>query len=152
LAAYGKYLPQWRDEMDPVLVRRLDLGLSLTASDVGRAEAERTAYHQRLRRFFEDYDLLLCPTAAVTATPLDEPLPAEIAGRPMTQHIDMLLPTYAFNFSAYPAITVPCGFSNEGLPVGLQIAAGWRQDARVLTAAAAFEAAAPWAGRRPSID
>ena len=70
----------------------------------------------------------------------------------MTQHIDMLLPTYAFNFSAFPAITVPCGFSNEGLPVGLQIAAGWRQDARVLTAAAAFEAAAPWAGRRPPID
>jgi Asp-tRNA(Asn)/Glu-tRNA(Gln) amidotransferase A subunit family amidase len=151
LAGYGKYLPQWRDQMDPVLVRRLDLGLSLTAADVGRAEAERTAYHQRLRRFFEGYDLLLCPTTAVTATPLDEPLPAEIAGRPMAQNIDMLLPTYAFNFSAYPAITVPCGFSDDGLPVGLQIVAGWRRDARVLTAAAAFEAAAPWAGRRPPV-
>ncbi|HLW48464.1 MAG TPA: amidase family protein [bacterium] len=151
LASYGKYLPRWRDEMDPVLVRRLDLGLSLTAADVGRAEAERTAYHHRLGRFFERYDLLLLPAAAVTATPLDDPMPAEIAGRPMTQHIDMLLPTYAFNFSAYPAITVPCGFSEDGLPVGLQIVAGWRQDARVLTAAAAFEAAAPWADRRPPI-
>jgi amidase len=151
LASYAKYLPQWRDEMDPVLVRRLDLGLSLTAADIGRAEAERTAYHQRLRRFFEGYDLLVCPTTAVTATALDDPLPAEIAGRPMAQHIDMLLPTYAFNFSAYPAITVPCGFSDDGLPVGLQIVAGWRGDARVLTAAAAFEAAAPWAGRRPPV-
>jgi Asp-tRNA(Asn)/Glu-tRNA(Gln) amidotransferase A subunit family amidase len=151
LASYGKYLPQWRSEMDPVLVRRLDLGLSLTAADVGRAEAERTAYHHRLRRFFERYDLVLLPTTAVTATPLDDPLPAEISGRPMAQHIDMLLPTYAFNFSAYPAITVPCGFGDDGLPVGLQIAAGWRQDARVLTAAAAFEAASPSADRRPPV-
>lgn len=149
LASYGKYLAQWRDQMDPVLVRRLDLGLSLSAADIGRAEAERTAYHHRLRRFFERYDLLLLPATAVTATPLDDPMPAEISGRPMATHIDMLLPTYAFNFSAYPAITVPCGFSDEGLPVGLQIVAGWRQDARVLTAAAAFEAAAPWADRRP---
>jgi amidase len=151
LASYGQYLPQWRSEMDPALVRRLELGLSLTAADVGRAEAERTAYHHRLRRFFERYDLLLLPTTAVTATPLDAPLPAEIAGRPIAQHIDMLLPTYAFNFSAYPAITVPCGVSEDGLPVGLQIAAGWRQDARVLTAAAAFEAAAPWTDRRPPV-
>jgi amidase len=149
LASYGRYLPQWRDQMDPVLVRRLELGLTLTAADIGRAEAERTAYHHRLRRFFERYDLLLLPAAAVTATPLDRPLPAEIAGRPMAQHIDMLLPTFAFNFSAYPAITVPCGLSDEGLPVGLQIVAGWRQDARVLAAAAALEAAAPWSGRRP---
>ncbi|HEV2358844.1 MAG TPA: amidase family protein, partial [bacterium] len=73
------------------------------------------------------------------------------AGRRIAQHLDMLLPTYAFNFSAYPAITVPCGFTGEGLPVGLQIVAGWRQDARVLGAAAAFEAAAPWTARRPAL-
>jgi amidase len=151
IATVGKYLEQWRDQMDPILVRRLDLGNSLTPADIGRAEVERTAYHQRLRRFFERYDLLLLPATAVAATPLDAPMPSEIAGRRITQHIDMLLPTFAFNFSAYPAITVPCGFTSEGLPVGLQIVAGWQQDARVLTAAAAFEAAAPWAGRRPPV-
>jgi Asp-tRNA(Asn)/Glu-tRNA(Gln) amidotransferase A subunit family amidase len=79
-------------------------------------------------------------------------MPSEIAGRPITQHIDMLLPTFAFNFSAYPAITVPCGVTDEGLPVGLQIVAGWQQDARVLTAAAAYEAAAPWTDRRPAVE
>ena len=149
IATVGKFLDKWRDQMDPILVRRLDLGNSLTPADIGRAEVERTAYHQRLRRFFERYDLLLLPATAVAATPLDAPMPSEIAGRRITQHIDMLLPTFAFNFSAYPAITVPCGFTDESLPVGLQIVAGWQQDARVLTAAAAFEAAAPWADRRP---
>ena len=149
LATVGRYLEQWREQMDPILVRRLELGRSLTPDDIGRAEVERTAYHHRLRRFFEHHDLLLLPATAVAATPLDLPLPAEIAGRRITQHIDMLLPTFAFNFSAYPAITVPCGFTDEGLPVGLQIVAGWQQDARVLTAAAAFEAAFPWADRRP---
>ena len=151
IAGTGKYLAQWRDQMDPYLVRRLDLGNSLTPADIARAETERTAYHHRLRRFFERYDLLLLPTTAVAATPLDAPLPDEIAGRRITQHIDMLLPTFAFNFSAHPAITVPCGFTDGGLPVGLQIAAGWRQDARVLTAAAAFEAAFPWTDRRPTL-
>lgn len=151
LATVGKYLEQWRAQMDPILVRRLELGRSLTPDDIGRAEVERTAYHHRLRRFFERYDLLLLPATAVAATPLDAPMPSEIAGRRITQHIDMLLPTFAFNFSAYPAITVPCGFTDEGLPVGLQIVAGWRQDARVLTAAAAFEAAFPWTDRRPPL-
>ncbi|HEV2282212.1 MAG TPA: amidase [bacterium] len=151
IATVGKYLDQWRDQMDPILVRRLDLGRSLTPADIGRAEVERTAYHQRLRRFFERYDLLLLPATAVAATPLDAPMPSEIAGRPISQHIDMLLPTFAFNFSGYPAITVPCGVTDEGLPVGLQIVAGWRQDARVLTAAAAYEAAVPWTDRRPPV-
>jgi amidase len=149
IATVGKYLDKWREQMDPILVRRLELGYSLTPADIGRAEVERTAYHQRLRRFFERYDLLLLPATAVAATPLDAPMPSEIAGRPISQHIDMLLPTFAFNFSAYPAITVPCGVTDEGLPVGLQIVGGWRRDARVLAAAAAYEAAVPWADRRP---
>jgi Asp-tRNA(Asn)/Glu-tRNA(Gln) amidotransferase A subunit family amidase len=152
MATVGKYLDRWRDQMDPILVRRLDLGATLTPAEIGRAEVERTAYHHRLRRFFERYDVLLLPATAVAATPLDAPIPAEIAGRPITQHIDMLLLTFAFNFSAYPAITVPCGVTNDGLPVGLQIVAGWQQDARVLTAAAALEAAAPWTGRRPAVN
>jgi Asp-tRNA(Asn)/Glu-tRNA(Gln) amidotransferase A subunit family amidase len=151
LATVGKYLDKWREQMDPILVRRLEVGHSLTPQDIGKAEVERSAYHQRLRKFFEHYDLLLLPTTAIAAMPLGELFPGEIAGRRIAQHLDMLLTSFAFNFSAHPAISVPCGQTADGLPVGLQIVAGWRQDAAVLRAAAAFEAAAPWTGRRPPL-
>jgi amidase len=151
-ATVGKYLDKWREQMDPILVRRIEISEALTAADIGRAEVERSAYHQRLRRFFERYDLLLCPTTAIAASTLDAPLPKEIAGRTLRDHLDMLVLTYAFNLSAYPAISVPCGATQDGLPVGLQIAGGWRQDALVLKAAAAFEGAKPWVNRRPPLD
>jgi amidase len=151
-AAVGQYLDQWRGEMDPLLVKRLELARSLSAADVSRAEVARSAYHLRLRRFFESHDLLCCPTTATAALPLSGPIPAAIGGRPVTQPTDMLIPTLAFNLSGYPAISVPCGTTAGGLPVGLQLVAGWRGDARVLAAAAAFEAAFPWADRRPPLD
>jgi Asp-tRNA(Asn)/Glu-tRNA(Gln) amidotransferase A subunit family amidase len=151
-AAVGHYLDQWREQMDPVLVKRLELGRALTAADAARAEVARSAHHQRLRRFFERYDLLLTPTTATAALPLGAPVPATIGGRPIGQPVDMLIPTLTFNFSGYPAISVPCGSTAEGLPLGLQIVGGWREDARVLQAAAAAEAALPWHGRRPPLD
>jgi amidase len=151
IATVGKYLDRWRAQMDPILVRRIELGRSLTPQQIGEAEVARSAYHQRLRRFFERYDLLVLPTAAVAATPLDDPIPREIAGRTITQHLDMLVPTFAFNLSPHPAISVPCGRTAQSLPVGLQIVGGWRHDALVLRAAAAFEAAAPWTDRRPAL-
>jgi Asp-tRNA(Asn)/Glu-tRNA(Gln) amidotransferase A subunit family amidase len=150
-ATTAKYLDEWRDQMDPVLVRRLEVGASLTAAEVGRAEVERTAYHQRLRGFFERYDLLLLPTTATPARPLNALVPAEIEGRPIAQPLDMLVPTFAFNLSSHPAISVPCGVTDGGLPVGLQIVGGWQQEALVLRAAAAFEAARPWTHRRPKL-
>jgi amidase len=150
-ATVGPYLEEWREQMDPILVRRLEVGRGLTGADIGRAEVARSAYHQRLRRFFERHDLLLCPTAATTARPLDALLPAEIAGRPIQDHLDMMTLTFAFNLSGFPAISVPCGLDADGLPVGLQIVGGFRQDALVLRAAAAFEAARPWLAHRPPV-
>jgi Asp-tRNA(Asn)/Glu-tRNA(Gln) amidotransferase A subunit family amidase len=150
-AAVGGHLEEWRAELDPILVRRLELGQSLSATAIGQAELARTAHHHRLRQFFARYDLLLLPTTSIAARPLDALLPSEIAGRPIRDHLDMMLLTYAFNLSGYPAISVPCGFTAAGLPLGLQIVGGWRQDALVLRAAAAFEAARPWAAYRPQV-
>ncbi|HYM71142.1 MAG TPA: amidase family protein [bacterium] len=152
IATVGKHLAQWRDQMDPILVQRLDLSRGLTPEQIGQAEVARTAYHQRLVRFFERYDLLALPATSTAATPLSALLPKEIAGRPITQHLDTLIPTFAFNLSAFPAISVPCGWTKSGLPVGLQIVAGWRQDARALVAAACFETARPWADRPPPLQ
>ena len=144
-ASLGKHLDAWRDQMDPVLVSRLEIAANTTAVDVARAEVERTAYHQRLVAFFEQYDVLLLPTSATPPLPLDVQFPIEVGGRSVRQPIDMLLPTYAFNFSNFPAISVPAGWTDDGLPVGLQIVGGWQQDTLVLRAAAAFEEARPWA-------
>ncbi|MGE3270631.1 MAG: amidase [Chloroflexota bacterium] len=150
-ASLGRYLAEWRDQMDPILVQRLELSADATAVDVARAEVERTAYHQRLCAFFERYDLLLTPTTATPPLPLDVQFPVQVAGQTVQQPIDMLLPTYAFNFSNHPAISVPAGWTDDGLPVGLQIVGGWLQDAQVLRTAAAFEQARPWADRYPPL-
>lgn len=69
----------------------------------------------------------------------------------LTSYIEWLLPTYAFSVLGVPAISVPCGFTDAGLPVGLQIVGPWRGEATVLRAAAAFEAAQPWAHLRPPV-
>lgn len=150
-ASLGKYLAEWREQMDPVLVARLELAANTTAVDVARAEVERTAYHQRLCAFFEQFDLLLLPTSVTPPLPLDVRFPIDVAGASLAQPIDMLLPTYAFNFSNHPAISVPAGWTAGGLPVGLQIVGGWQQDGLVLRAAAAFEQARPWADRKPPL-
>jgi Asp-tRNA(Asn)/Glu-tRNA(Gln) amidotransferase A subunit family amidase len=75
--------------------------------------------------------------------------PREINGVPMTNYIQWVLLTYAFTVVGLPAISVPCGFTRDGLPVGLQIVGRWRDEAGVLRVAAAFEQAAPWAHQRP---
>ena len=102
-----------------------------------------------LAAFFTRHDLIVTPTAAVPPFPVEVVSPTEINGTPMTNYIEWALLTYAFTVVGLPAISVPCGFTREGLPVGLQIVGRWRDDAGVLRAAAAFEAAAPWADRRP---
>jgi amidase len=146
---HDEKLPKWRDVMQDNLVGNIDQGLALRAADIGRAERLRTALWHRVRRFFERYDLIVAPTTAVLPFPVEVKFPTTIDGRPMTNYIQWLLPTYAFTVVGVPAISLPCGFSRDGLPVGLQIAGPWRAEAAVLRAAAAFEAAAPWTGRRP---
>jgi amidase len=142
-------LPRWRDVMQEHLVRNIDDGLGLTAADVMRAERLRTALWHRVREFFQGHDLILTPTTAVTPFPVEEWYPREINGKPMANYIAWVLLTYAFTVVGLPAISVPCGFTRDGLPVGLQIVGRWRDEATVLRAAAAFERAAPWTQHRP---
>ena len=151
-AAVGDYAETWAAQMDPLLVWRLEQGRALSLRDVGKAETARTALYQRVRQFFETYDLLLLPTTVAPPYAAHGGYPTTVAGRPISTPYEILLLTYAFNVTGQPAISVPAGWTAEGLPIGLQIVGRRHADALVLRAAAAFEAAAPWAQRRPPVD
>jgi amidase len=143
-------LGQWKPVMQENLVKNIEQGLALTASEIAAAERARTELFHRVRTFFETYDLILTPTAAVPPFPLEfRSGPPTINGVPMKHYIQWALLTYAFTLVNAPAISVPCGFTRDGLPVGLQIAGRWRDEALVLRAAAAFERAQPWTHVRP---
>jgi amidase len=96
-------------------------------------------------------DLLVLPTVAMPPFPVEQPYPAQINGRPLSSYTEWFSLTYAITLTGLPAISVPCGFTREGLPVGLQLVGRRRQDAAVLRAAAAVEAAAPWADHLPPV-
>jgi aspartyl-tRNA(Asn)/glutamyl-tRNA(Gln) amidotransferase subunit A len=141
-------LPEWRSKMDPGFVEALEIGMSLSASQVVHAAMKREEFWQHVRQYFERFDLLLTPTIAVPPFTVGVNYPKEIAGRPAARR-DWMRFTYPFNLTGQPAATVPCGWSAEGTPVGLQIVGRRFDDQSVLRASAAFESACPWAHHRP---
>ena len=151
VALHADRLPRWREAMQPGLVWNVEQGLALGPRDIARAEKLRTVLWHRVRRFFEAYELLVLPTVAISPFPVEEPYPTEIGGKRLDNYTQWFLLTYAISLTGLPAISVPCGFTAAGLPVGLQIVGRRRQETAVLRAAAAFEAAAPWAHRRPAV-
>lgn len=146
----GSYLPEWRDKLDPNLVPVIEEGMGMPAPRLVEAHMQREAFWQVVRQFFARYDLLVTPTLALPPFGFGIVRPREIAGRPVG--VRGAYPfTYPFNLTGQPAATVPCGWSSEGTPIGLQIVGRRFDDATVLRASAAFEAARPWASRRPTL-
>ena len=141
--------PDW---IEPSLMRMIVDAGRMSALDYGRALLARSPFYQAVGRLFEDYDLLLTPTMPVAAWPVEPDSGAVIDGRPAPTLLERLTFTFPFNLTGHPAVSVPCGWTRAGLPVGLQIIGRWHADATVLCAAAGFEAVQPWAGRRPPLD
>ncbi len=148
---YAQYLPQWRDRMDPGLVACIEDGLRYSMVDYVEARGQKLAYWDTVRPLFEKFDLLLTPTLSVAAFPVGRLNPEH-----WRQHawdwIGWASFSYPFNFTGQPAASAPAGFTSDGLPVGLQIVGRRFADLTVLQASAAFEAARPWAERRPPLD
>ena len=151
VALHADKLPEWRERMQKDLVRDIEHGMTLTAREIARSEALRSVLWHRVRAFMATRDLLVLPTVAVPPFPVDEPYPSEINGKPLDHYTQWFNLTYAITLTGLPAISIPCGFTRSGLPVGLQIVGRRRQEAAVLRAAAAFEAAAPWADHIPPL-
>jgi amidase len=151
VALHGDRLEKWRESMQKGLVWNIDQGLTLTPRDIGRAEKLRSVLWERVRRFMERYELLILPTVAGKPFPVEQAYPTELQGKRLENYTQWFFLTYALSVTGLPVISVPAGFTRDGLPVGIQIVGRRRQETAVLRAAAAFEAAAPWADRVPPV-
>lgn len=148
-------LPQWGNKLSPTLLRQMELGKDTTGEAVGRALLARTQLYRKVQSWFERFDVIVTPTLTRTAIPIEERLfePVEIEGQKTDTVRKAWYPyTHPFNLTGHPAITLPCGFHADGLPVAIQLIGRRNEDARLLRIAALFEQAQPWAGRRPQID
>lgn len=139
-----------RDQLDPGRLRHIESGWDFSGVDVAAANRQRARLHLDMVELMDDHDLLLTPTLPVKPFRAGLNNPPHLPGAPRDA---LCWPafTYPFNLTGQPAASLPCGFTTEGLPVGLQVVGRWREDRTVLRAARAFEASHPWAGDRPAV-
>ncbi|GAA2416975.1 amidase [Actinomadura vinacea] len=140
-----------RAALDPGLREVCDIGAGYSASDYLDATARRMELGRIMGRFHERYDLLLTPTMPIAAFDAERVAPAAGAGAGKSRWTGWTPFTYPFNMTQQPAASVPCGFTAEGLPVGLQVVGPRHADALVLNACLAYERAHPWRDRRPPL-
>ena len=143
VARYADRLEAHRDVMTSQLINQVTDAFRLDVRAITRAERLRTVYWQRVRAFLERFDYILTPTVAAPPFRLDRPLPTEIGGVPVERFYDVFLTTYAFSITGLPAMSVPCGVTASGLPVGLQIVGHRLREDSVLEAASAYARACP---------
>jgi amidase len=151
LHKFGSLLEKHRAKLKDTVVWNIEEGLKRTPEQMVRAEALRTELYHRMRRFLEKYDFFLCPVNQLPPYEVETEWPREIAGARMGNYLDWMKSCYYITITSHPAISVPAGFTPEGLPVGLQIVGRHRDDFGVLQLAHAFEQATQYWKQRPSL-
>jgi aspartyl-tRNA(Asn)/glutamyl-tRNA(Gln) amidotransferase subunit A len=144
------HLAQWESRMDPGLVACIKASDTVSVADYQAGRERKMPYVAAIHRWFEDWDFLLSPAVSVAAFPAQNLMPDHWP-RHDWDWVSWAEFSYPFNMSWNPAASIPCGFTAEGLPVGLQIVGKRFDDLGVLQASAAFESIQPWAGKRPSL-
>ncbi len=142
-AVHAEWLRTRPEDYDPQVRSRLEEGLALAGTEVARAQRLRRLLHRDLRLLFESVDLLVTPTCALEAPLRDG---AEVEVLPALTRFSRV-----FNLVGLPAVSVPCGFTAAGLPLGLQLVGADLDEGRVLRAAYAYEQATDWHRRRPAL-
>ena len=145
-----RYLAEWEEKMDQGLVACIKDGLQYSAADYVEMRERKHAHWDGVRKIFEKYDFLLTPTTSVAAFPVNRLYPEHYEDHPWNW-LRWAGFSYPFNFTGQPAATVPCGFTRNGLPVGLQIVGRRFDDLGVLQASRAYERIRPWADTHPSL-
>jgi amidase len=148
---FGELLKKHRHLMKDTVIWNIEEGQKLTGPQIGRAEVVRTELYHRVRKFMETYEFLICPVTQVTAFDIKQPWVQEIDGVKMNTYIDWMKSCYFITVTGLPAISVPCGFTPQGLPVGIQIVGRHNDDLGVLQLAYAFEKETQVWKRRPAL-
>ncbi len=138
-ARFEPLLKTHRALLKPEVIWNIEQGLALTADKIGEAERKRGELYHRTMAFFEHYDLLLCPTVVSPPFDIGQRYLTEVDGTQFDSYIGWLVMTFATTLTACPSVSVPCGFTRSGLPVGLQMLSAPRREDRLLGAAARFE-------------
>ncbi|VIO71087.1 amidase [Bradyrhizobium ivorense] len=128
-----------RDLLKPEVIWNIEEGLKLTVEQLERAEAQRVALAARTLEFFDSYDLLLAPATIVPPFPVENRYVAECDGKKFDNYVEWLGIVYAITLACCPALSLPCGFTASGLPVGLQMVAKPRAEAQLLAGARVLE-------------
>jgi aspartyl-tRNA(Asn)/glutamyl-tRNA(Gln) amidotransferase subunit A len=152
-ARVAPLLERWRYRLDPSLLAFAEWGRGFSMLDLRAAESARTRLYQAVQCLFARFDFLVSPTTARPPLPVTFKATDEVTinGEPcgLTRQ-SWTAYQYPFNLTGHPAVSIPSGFTRDGLPTGLQIVGRWWADLDVLRVAAAFEQARPWAARRPA--
>jgi Asp-tRNA(Asn)/Glu-tRNA(Gln) amidotransferase A subunit family amidase len=138
MASYKDYYDRNRSELTQNVVVNVEQGLGMTLEDVARAMRAQTTLFRQCTEFFTRFDLLICPTVAVT--PFDVKLnhPPSVAGLPARNYFHWFALTYGITLTALPAISIPCGML-DGTPFGIQLVGSYRSDLRLLAWAEQIE-------------
>ena len=149
--SYGHMYDDNKNDLTDYGVTSMEHGRSVTGADLSRAIYEIDRLGRRMEEFFDDFDLLLSPTMAVPAFPVND-RPAVIDGRDVDPFWGFVPFTYLINITGQTAASIPCGYSSDGMPIGLHIIGPRGSEAKVLQACAAFEKAMPWVEERPAVS
>jgi amidase len=147
----GPLLDEHRDRMKPEAISEIEAGAALGSADVARAMLRHGELLERIRRFFDRFEFLVCTATQLPAFDARIHWPREIDGVEMADYVAWMKSAYWISAMLCPAISVPAGFTNDGLPVGIQIVGRHRDDLGVLQLAHAFEQATGFGTRRPGI-
>ncbi|MBB6450780.1 amidase [Geomicrobium halophilum] len=140
-AAAGEFVEEHQDRIKSTFVENVELGRKLSGTDIGRAARLQTEIFSRMHEFFEQYDYLVLPVSQVSPFDVEIEYPTRINGVKMDSYISWMRSCSMISVTGHPAISVPGGFTNDGLPFGLQIVGPHGGDFEVLQAAYAFEQA-----------